>query len=141
MYIPEKLEKPIQWARYIGINGLFTVCIYFGFFAPALNDGAANVALFLAWMTAIAGTFLLVIMMLASYLGFYEQFEDAFAKREQSVVPFWFDFAFDMCVILASVYLGYWILAIFYLLSVAVGKHLRDIPQNVMMKKLKSQKS
>ena len=141
MYIPEKLEKPIQWARYIGINGLFTVCIYFGFFAPELIDGAANVALFLAWMTAAAGIFLLLVMILAGYAGIYDKFEDAFAKREESVVPFWFDFAFDMCVILAFVYLGYWGLAICYFVSVIVGKMLRDIPQNVMMKKLKATRS
>ena len=141
MYIPEKLEKPIKWARYITLNALFVVCIYFGFFAPELIDGAANVALFMAWMTAAAGIFIFAIMIMASFAGIYEKFEEAFAKREESVVPFWFDFAFDMCVVLTFVYLGYWTLTVFYLLSVGIGKHLRDIPQTVMMKKLKAKQS
>lgn len=138
MYIPEKLETPVKWARYITLNGLFVVCIYFGFFTPELIDGAANVALFMAWMTAGSGIFILAVMILASYAGIYDKFEEAFAKRDESVVPFWLDFAFDMGVVFVFVYLGYWGLTIFYLLSVAVGKHLRDIPQTVMMKKLKA---
>jgi len=137
MHLPDNTKTILTWARYVTVNTLFVLCIYFGLFLG--HDGAANIALFIGWITVAASIFLLLMLIAAIGLGQSDQFDEAFSRTEQSPVPFWFDVTFDVLVVLAFVYTGHGVLAAFYILNIFVGKHLRDIPKNVVLKKLKGQ--
>lgn len=131
--------KPYKWARYLGINSLFAVCIYFGFFAPELIEGAANVAVFMAWGTGILGAFILIVITLDSRPDAKGDLLEIFTRMDPSVVPFWFDVIFDFCVVIAFIWSGYYWVSVFYLVSIHAGRILRELPQDIMLKKLKSQ--
>ena len=139
MHIPDKLKTPYAWARYIVINSAFVACIYYGFFEGI--EGAANVAVFMAWFTGIAGLIFWIGITLDSLENAKGEMLDMLARRDPSVVPFWFDLTFDIGVVLAFVWSGYYWVTFFYLISIQAGKMLRDLPADIMLKKLKSQQS
>lgn len=127
--------KTYMWCRYIVINAIFATAIYFGLFLGI--TGAENLALFMAWITGILGTLLLIGLALDKDGAM----EESLSRSEPSPVPFWFDFIFDIGVSLAFIWTGHYMLVIFYIFSIAAGKAIRDVPKNVMLKKLKSQQS
>jgi len=136
----DKIKTLIPWARYFLINGIFAASIYFGLFLGI--EGPTNLALFMGWVTGILGTAFLIILLLAGYAGIYDKFEESVSRTGSPlVVPFWFDLIFDLCVVAAFVWTGHYILTIFYIISIIVGKIIRDIPKNVVLRTLTSQQS
>jgi len=139
MNIQDKFKTAVGWTRYTIINALFVGCIYFGLFEG--HDGAANVALFLGWFTVAAAIFIMTIRAIAAYAGVSDAFNEQMSRMEPSVIPFWFDAIFDTLIVLAFVYTSYQVLAVFYVFSIFTGKLIRDIPKDLVLKKLKSQQS
>jgi len=139
MNIPDKFKTPYACARYIVINGIFAACIYFGFFVGI--EGAANVAVFMAWLTGLAGLLMWVGITLDSLEHAKGELIDMLSRRDPSPVPFWFDATFDIIVVGAFIWSGYYWVTFFYIISIQAGKMLRDIPADIMLKKLKSQQS
>jgi len=137
MHIPDQLKTPVSWARYIAINTGFVACIYYGFFLGI--DGAANVAVFIAWWTGLTGVIFAIGITLDSAEHAKGELLDMLARREPSVVPFWFDLTFDIAVVTAFIWSGYYWVTFFYIISIHAGKMLRDLPADIMLKKLKSQ--
>jgi hypothetical protein len=129
--------KTYRWLRYFAINGLFVTCIYFGLFMGV--EGAANVALFMGWVTGIMGTILMLAIAVDSRPSAEGDLIESLSRQDPSPIPFWFDLMFDLCVVFAFVWTGHYILTFFYVISISAGKTMRDIPKNVMLRKLRSQ--
>lgn len=116
--------------RYIIINGIFAVSLYYGFFEGV--NGAKNVALFFGWVSGIFGTFIFAGLAIDS-----GKFSKELAKSVQPAVPFVIDLIFDMGVLCIFVWFGHYILGMFYLVQIVAGKKIRDVPKKVVMDKLK----
>ena len=128
-----------KWLRYIIINTIFASSIYFGFFCGI--NGAANLALFMGWITGILGCITLLAIGIDNSESGKGEFIELMSRQDPPVVPFWFDLIFDIAVTAAFIWSGHYILAIFYIISIYAGKAIRDIPKDLMLKKLKSQQS
>ena len=117
--------------RYVFINSIFAVCIYYGFFEGV--DGARNVAVFMGWITAT----LAVLILLATAVDENKMLEAM--ARHDTPIPWLVDLAFDLCVLTTFVWYGHYMLALFYATSIYAGKMMRDASKNFMLKQLKSQ--
>lgn len=139
-----KTKIALLWLRYIVINVVFAAAIYFGMFAELHGgtniNGAENLALFMAWLTGILGTVIL-IGLAAEKANKSTNYSEVLARSDPSVVPFEVDLVFDICVTLAFVWTGHIVLVFFYILSIYAGKQVRDIPKNMVLNKLMSQQS
>jgi hypothetical protein len=131
-------KQLISIPRYIIINGIFAAAIYFGFFEAV--EGAKNLALFIAWLTGLFGVLVLFALWIDSLEDYshHGELREQFSRHEQSVIPWPVDLLFDVCVTLVFIWFGHYVLSIFYILSIAAGKQLRNIPKDVMLKNLKS---
>jgi len=96
--------------NYILINGAFAFCLYFGFFEGV--PGAANVANFYIG-------FLLVLTVI--YLFAMDVVVASMVKANwRPAVPQWFDVGFDVLVVVALAYLGFFWLATGYVIHMVV---------------------
>ncbi len=120
----------IKRARYIIINIVFAISIYYGFFENI--EGALNVALFMAWGMGILGTIIL--------LGFWSDYNRTakilYTDGYTPSAPFWFDCLFDLCVLVVFVYFGYIWLSIFYTLGIVAGGVVRDSQKDLTLQSL-----
>jgi len=131
-----------KWSRYLLFNGIFATSIYFGLFTDGWwTDGAANLALVIGWATGIFGAMILLGIELSKRPGADDDYIEMLARQEPSVIPFWFDLTFDLIVTVAFIWSGYIVLSLFYIISIIALKAVRDVPKNMVLSRLKSQKS
>jgi len=126
--------------RYIVINSIFAAALYYGFIVEEPIEGAKNIALFMGWVTAVISLLFMVALMVDGA----EANEDKGKIKEKlarempkSVIPFPIDLMYDLCVTCVFIWFGHYVLAFFYIISIFVGKELRDIPKNLVLKNLK----
>lgn len=92
--------KILKWFL---INGIYAALVYFGLYEN--NAGALNVALFISWFTIIASFLLL------------SDESTKLLSKEGRAMPAWINVSFDLMIIGAFVWDGWWILSIFLMLS------------------------
>lgn len=96
--------------RYIVTNLAFAACLWLGIIEGIA--GAANVALFLAWLAIVTSLFACT-----------KDVVEVMAKRGRTV-PMWVDQCFDLAVVVFLVWHGWWATAIGYVIhmgSIAVA--------------------
>lgn len=88
--------------RYIITNAAFAVCLWFGIIEGI--SGAANVALFIAWIAIVTSLF-----------ACSKDVIEKLAQRGRTV-PMWIDQSFDLMVVAFLVWHGWWATAIGYVI-------------------------
>jgi hypothetical protein len=104
----------MQFIKSTLINGLFLVCLIYGFVDGL--EGARNVALFWGWFS---GTILTLVI-------FREETQEALIARKYIFGwPAWLNLAFDLFCGLFFAWFGYFFLAFFIVLHAVVGYHVQ----------------
>ncbi len=120
--------------QYIIFNVIFLVSIYFGFFENV--EGAKNLALFIAWVTSLMGTLILLAFLIESS-DKTSNFSKSLCRHPEHVVPYPIDLILDLIAVGVFIWFNHFILGIFYFLHMIAVKQVRDTPKNIMLKKLK----
>lgn len=127
--------KAVKIARYFIFNAAFVGLLYYGFFKGV--EGALNVALTLAWITAILG-----VIVLLGFMGNQEKMDaeisKTMAKDNHWMSPAWLDIPFDCAITLLFVWQGYIVLGIFYALHIVGVQYIRMAKQRHFFNILKS---
>lgn len=92
--------------KWFVINGLFVACMYLGFYEQ--HEGAYNVAMFMAWIAIVLSP----LMLMGDVLK-------AMNKKGRSM-PAWISISFDIMVVLAFVWFGALVTAIFYAIHIFI---------------------
>jgi len=125
--------------RYLVINGIFGVCIFLGFYGELAgvtvetSEGAKNIGLFIAWATGI-----LSLIIVLALLGARDKMVDEIGKEYEPSVPYIIDLVFDLFIISTIIWFGHFVLAVLYLGNMWSSLELRKLPQELIIKKLKS---
>jgi len=125
--------------RYIVINSIFAAALYYGFMVAEPIEGAKNIAVFMGWITAvIALVYLLALVVddIETNPKKGEMREKLAREMPESVIPFPIDLVYDIGVTCVFVWFGHYVLAFFYIISIFVGKSIRDLPKNLVLKNL-----
>lgn len=118
--------------RYFIINAVFVAALYYGYVEGV--DGAENLALFMGWITAILGIFVLL-----SAAADRKKFAEIVYKNNYlPPVPLWFDVIFDLGVAAVFAWNAHYVLAVLYMFSIVAGKEMRDAPKAVTLQTLMS---
>ena len=125
--------------HYIALNSIFAASIYYGLFQG--HEGAANLAVFMGWMTGIMGTLVLVALSINQKKRAPGDYIEFMGRQDPSPIPYAVDLMFDICVCIAFIWTGYQWLTLFYIVSIFAVKAMRDVPKNEMLNKLQGQKS
>ena len=135
-------SKTGRWVWYLFANGIFAASIYYGLVLGEHEyaEYAANLALFMGWVTAFFGG--IVWLALALNTGYRKpgDYIEYVSRQDPSPIPFEVDLVFDICVCIAFIITGHQVLTIFYIISIFAGKKMRDIPRDEMLNKLQGQK-
>jgi len=128
--------------QYLVVNGITAAGFYYGLIVDEPIEGALNISLFICWATVV----LCFIVMLGLIVDGAESNDKKGEMRQKiarempkSVVPFAIDLMYDIGVLCVLVWFGYYVLAAFYIMTIYVGKELRDIPKNLVLKNLTGQ--
>jgi len=127
------------FTRYVVINSIFAAALYYGFIVEEPIEGAKNIAVFMGWVTvAISLLFMFALMIDGAESNDKkgEMKEKLAREMPKSVIPFPIDVLYDLCVTGVFIWFGHYVLAFFYIISIFVGKELRDIPKNLVLKNL-----
>ena len=130
-------SKTGRWIRYLILNGIFATSIYYGLFHG--HEGAANLALFMAWVTAFFGVLILVALAINEGKRTPGDYIEFVSRQDPSPIPFEVDAIFDIGVCIAFIWTGYHVLTLFYILSIFAAKKMRNVPRDEMLKKLQGQ--
>jgi len=111
------MNKINKVLKYIIFNATFAIFIYYGLVLD--NAGAANVAIFVGWITSLLGLLMLIPDIRETVIS------DKLEKKtlELSDVPRTFDLVLDISICILFVYYGYFLLSIIYLLHI-IGLNL-----------------
>jgi hypothetical protein len=110
-------------AYYIIINGIFAVCLYYGFFEGV--GGAKNVALAIGWFMGILSLLVLLALNIPRTRKAYAR--ALYEQEWQPSVPYAVDVVYDLCVLFIFVWFGHYFLSVFYLLSMVATKGIREV--------------
>lgn len=102
----------MQQIKWIVINGLFAVAIYFGF--QEKIDGVYRLVMFWAWVNIVFSFFLLA--------------EPVMEKMRETgrSTPRWASVVYDLCVTSAFVWFGAWVTGAFWLLHMFIQEAAWD---------------
>ena len=135
-------SKIARWLWYIAVNGIFAGSIYYGLILGTgeYTSYAANLALFMGWVTAFFGGIILLAITINSGRRRPGDYIEFVSRQDISPIPFEVDLVFDIGVCIAFIITGHQVLTIFYIISIFAGKKMRDIPRDEMLNKLQGQK-
>ena len=134
-------SKITRWVWYLIANGIFAGSIYYGLI---LGKGeyasyAANLALFMGWVTAFFGVLVLTALTINAGRRRPGDYIEFVSRQDPSPIPFELDLVFDICISIAFIITGHQVLAIFYIVSIFAGKKMRDVPRDELLNKLMGQ--
>ena len=95
--------KVLKWVL---LNGLFGVAVYFGFIEG--HEGAYNAAMFVAWVSIVCSFLLLADPVIEKM------------KETGRTMPAWINISFDAVITITFVWFGAWVTGGFYLLHIAL---------------------
>ena len=96
--------------KWILVNGIFAVCLYHGLINEI--DGALNVALVLAWVSIVFSLFLFIDSIADKVKAEMKE-----KGRYSLPVPYWAMFLFDISIVGAFAWFGYFVVASLYLVQ------------------------
>jgi len=110
-----RIKAYLRWSL---INGIFGVSLYYGLFENV--NGALNIALFMAWISAVLGSMILFIESMR------KEVIKNFLKEDRVLMPGYIDITFDFVVLLTLLWFNYIWLPIFYACHIIGGFYLRN---------------
>ena len=119
------MKKLKRLTSYFLINSVFAVSVYYGMYLE--NEGALNIALFIGWgFCAISSLYLLRDVI--------EACSETLVIHRSQIFDL-YDTLFDLCIILAMAYKGYFWLSGFYFWHVIILINAREKAQKFISDK------